>query len=559
MVKHNIIKRIIIVISVSLLIVLVTFGLSSLWLLNTNYIETGILEEQTTKFQHMADDFSRQITEAEIVLQKLENSNDFSSILSPIHPNNQTASNIYESIDFNELFENENEFSIYDHVTIYTTNNTAVISGEIELINQDILLENWYQRIVSSRRKLVLYFHEQEAFVLYKLAFIGDTNGFSHYAVVNLDLSFLQNVVLENHKILLTNISTNTVVELSGDKLLDLPVSEYFGISESTYLENEMILSYVVVAGSNVTRWSLVIVMEQSNFITEFLTYAVAILSVLFAIGFIIYYRYRFIKKVDKSFDDLSYEKIKQIIENGRPSRLDHIIQNMYLKIEALVKENQALDQMNQEVEAEKDEAEIKALISQINPHYIFNMLNSIHKRALKNNELESAKMIILMSKQLRRSLDWKEPLVTIKNELDHIRSYIELQQYYFGSSYQVAYDLDQTLYENMVPKLILQTLIENALKHGVQTAPFHIKLDSIDGMIRFTIKNDVLGNPKDSQDKIMHALHEELSVQNDDGIGLPNMAKRLRYYYGDDFSVSTHIYKQAISIRVEFPKQVRR
>lgn len=557
--KHIILKKIVLTISIFLTIVLVTFGLSSLWLLNTNYVETGILEEEETKFQYIADDFSRQISEAEIVLQKLENSNEFSSILSPIHPNSQTALNLYDSIDFNELFENENEFSIYDQITLYTTNNTAVVADEIELIDQDVRLADWYQRIFASRRKSVLHFSGEDAFILYKMAFIGDTNSFTHYAVVNLNLSFLQNVILENYKILLTNVSTNSLVELSGDKVLNLPINEYFGISESTYLEDEMILSYVVVAGTNMTRWTLVIVMEKTNFFTEFLTYAVAILSVIFAIGFIIYYRYRFIKKVDKSFDDLSYDKIKQIIENGRPSRMDHIIQNMYLKIEALVKENQALDQMNQEVEAEKDEAEIKALISQINPHYIFNMLNSIHKRALKNNELESAKMIILMSKQLRRSLDWKEPLVTIKNELDHIRSYIELQQYYFGSSYQVSYDLDQTLYENMIPKLILQTLIENALKHGIQTEPFSIKLDSKDDMIRFTIKNEVSGNPKDAQDKIMHALHEEMNIQNDDGIGLPNMAKRLRYYYGDQFAVSTHIEKHTISIRVEFPKQVRR
>lgn len=557
--KNFILKRIILAISIFLVIVLVTFGLSSLWLLNTNYIETGILEEETTKFQYIADDFSRQITEAEIVLQKLENSNEFSSILSPIHPSNQTVLNLYEAIDFNALFENENELSMYDQLTLYTTNNTAVVADEIELIDQDVRLEDWYQRIFASRRKSVLYFEDQEAFMLYKMAFLGDTNSFTHYAVVRLDLSFLQNAVLDSHKILLTNVSTNSLVDLAGEKVLNLSVNEYFGISESTYLDDEMILSYVVVAGSNMTRWTLVIVMEKTNFFTEFLTYAVAILSVIFAVGFIVYYRYRFIKKVDKSFDDLSYDKIKQIIENGRPSRMDHIIQNMYLKIEALVKENQALDQMNQEVEAEKDEAEIKALISQINPHYIFNMLNSIHKRALKNNELESAKMIILMSKQLRRSLDWKEPFVTVKNELDHIRSYIELQQYYFGSSYQVTYDLDQTLYEHMVPKLILQTLIENALKHGVQTAPFHIKLDSKDEMIRFTLKNEVLGNPKDAQDKIMHALNEELSDQDDDGIGLPNMAKRLRYYYGDDFTVSTHIQKHTISIRVEFPKEVRR
>jgi two-component system, sensor histidine kinase YesM len=553
-------RKVILITSMILLIILTTFVISSLWILNANVIESGILQEETRKYEYIAEDFSKQVNDTEIVLQNVENDSTFVDILSQTHSNYEEVEALYETIDFDHFFGSESEFFVYENLIIYTTNQSALVTEKIEYINQDVLQQEWYIRISSSRRKSVLFFIEQNAYILYKIEISEEVNDVhTHYGVVSLDLSFLQYSALKNYKIMFSNVSTNSIIDLYGDKTLEFSLNEYFGIGESTYMGNEIILSYVVISGSNASRWNLILVMQKPNYISDFARYAITVLSVILAIVFVVFYRINFVKKVDKSFNDLSSEKIQSIVNNSRPKRLDHIIQNLYLKIESLVKENQVLDTINQQKEVQKNEAEIKALLSQINPHYIFNMLNSIHKRALMNNETESAKMIILMSRQLRRSLDWKEPLVTVKSELDHIRSYIELQQYYHGSEYNIEYDLDQTLYELKIPKLMLQTLIENALKHGVETKPFYIKLDAKENSIRFNIKNEVTGNVKDAQDRIMHALNEELAGDDGDGIGLPNMVKRLKYYYGDDFSVSTHINKQTISIRIEFPKDIRR
>ncbi len=556
MINPLVLRKISVFILMPLMAILITFATATVLILNTNYLETGILQEQTIRYQYLADDFSDQIAASESLLQKLENNPYLASILKTEHANDSDPQASFDMIDLETLIEDSNEALIYERLTIYTTNDTVLIDEKFDHVSEDVLYAPWYTGIIQSRRKWLLYVNDNKAQILYKIEYDDAPNDHTHVGVVTLDLSLLSRGALENHQVIFTNVASNKVSTVAGDRTLSSPLSAYFGISESTYVDDDMVLAYVVVAGTTATRWTLLIVLEPSNYIYEFITYAIAILSVFLAIAYVFYYRHSFMKKLERSSHDLSFDEVQDIVAKNQPTKVEAIVSKMYERIDLLVKRNQELDIINQQKEAQKNEAEIKALLSQINPHYIFNMLNSIHKRALKNHEMESAKMILLMSKQLRRSLEWKDPFVTIKDEIEHIKSYIALNEYYSGTTHQIIYDMDQTLYAVKVPKLILQTLIENALKHGIDSAPIHIRLDEKDGLVRVTVRNEVIGSMKVIQDHIKNALEaNELSGDNE-GIGLQNMARRMKYYYGDNCHIGTHINKQNISVTVSFPKQ---
>jgi len=558
MVSKKILKKIGVYIIGLLLIVLITFTIAGLWILNTNYLDTGYLEDQTVKYKYLAEDLSIQITAAESVMQKLENDVNISNILIQIHENEDEVRELHEDIDFDVILENNTEVFAFEHLTIFTSNESAVLDPSIKFISQQVQFENWYIRINQSRRKSVLYVENGEAFVLYKMNLTDNVHEFIHVGVVKIDLSFLQHTKLKDYKILLSNVSSNTIVEVSGNRVLNLPITDYFGISDSIYLGEEMILAYIVITGTTATRWSLIMVTPKVNFIYDYIFYSLAIASVFLAIGYVVFYRISFVKKIGKSFDELSIENINAILSKPQANSVDQLVRNMYDRILSLVKSNQELDISNQQKEVQKNEAELKALLSQIDPHYIFNLLNSIHKRALKNNETMSAKMILLMSKQLRRSLEWKDPCVMIKDEFDHIKSFISLQQYFSGIEYQFIYDVDNSLYYEKVPKLILQTLIENAIKHGNPTSKFFVKLDEKDDFIRFTVKNEVIGDPKEVQNTINKALASTDFNSEHQGVGLQNMIKRLRFYYGDHYQITTRLNKQNISIQLKFSKNLQ-
>jgi two-component system, sensor histidine kinase YesM len=538
-----------------LLIVLVIFGISALWIINTNYLDTGYLEDETLKYNYLAEDLSNQITSADTVLQKLENNPEIAQILNLVHTSTDEVMFLYDSIDFDTLLENDSELFAFGNFVVYSTNASIAYDPHFKQLTPELQNSNWYSRINLSRRKSILFVENGEAFVLFKMSVEDNIHEFIHIGVVKLDLSYLNYVQLDDYKILLSNVSSNSILEVAGNRLLEHSLSDYFGVSNSTYLDDEMVLAYMVVVGSIATRWSLILVAEKTNFVYDFIMYSLVISSVFFAVGFVLFYRINVVKKMRASFDALSIEDIQGIITNNQPTQIDHLVQQMYEKILALVKHNQELDLINQQKEMQKNEAEIKALLSQIDPHYIFNLLNSIHKRALKNNENESAKMILLMSKQLRRSLEWKDPLVTIRDEMDHIKSFIALQQYFNGIEYSFIYDLDTRLYQERIPKLVLQTLIENALKHGKQTSDYFVKLDEKDDMIRFTVRNEVIGDIKEVQNNILNALNTTGLNQDTPGIGLQNLVLRLKFYYNDQFQVTTRINKQNISIQIMIPK----
>ncbi len=556
MIDRKTIKKISLAILIPLSIILITFTISTVLILNTNYVETGILKEQTDKYQYLATDFSNQIIASESVLAKLENNTTMHSIFNLEHLNSNEVSTLFDSIDFEQLLTDMNEESIFDSLMIYTSNPTITGHSKFTFLTNDIKAEEWYNTIVQSRRKWLLTFNDDQANILYKMTIPDNFDNYEHIGYINLDLSSLLSPVIDDYKIMFTNVASNKIIDISGDRILNFPLTNYIGISESMYLDDEMVLSYVIVQGTSVTRWNLMIVLEKSNFIYEFMTYAIAILSVFAAIAFMFGYRLKYIKKVGKSFENLSYDNIESIIASNNPSDTDQIVQSLYLKVESLVKKNQELDLMNQQKENQKNEAEIKALLSQISPHYIFNLLNSIHKQAIKNNETKTAKMILLMSKQLRRSLEWKEPFVTIKDELEHIKSYILLQQHYHGIEYQFSYDIDESLCNIKIPKLILQTLIENALKHGIETKPFEIRLEKDDNNVRFTMTNEVNGDIIEISNRINSILNNQMLSIDNEGIGLQNMIKRLKYYYGDLYEMKVSSFQQKIEITVKFPIQ---
>jgi two-component system, sensor histidine kinase YesM len=544
--------------SVISLIVLVTFTISTILILNTNYLETGILRDETDKYRYIADDIVSQISIAEDVLGLLENNQEFISLLNTEHVNREALYTLYESIDFDSIFTNINDEYIYERLTIYTSNETAELEEKIIFISPNIADDPWYIRITQSRRKSIIFIEDNNVFLLYKMSNTEEPGEYTNIGVLTIDLAFLENVLDKNHKILFSNVFFNSITPISGDRILEQPINTYASVTESTYIEDEMVLVYTIIPGTSLTRWSLIIVLEPTNFIYNFISYAIVILSVIVAVAFMFIYKFNFIKKMDKSSSNLSFEDINESMTKDQPNKIDNIIQNMYTKIEALVKENQELDIINQQVEAQKNEAEIKALLSQIDPHYIFNILNSIHKRALKNKEMESARMILLMSKQLRRSLEWKEPLVSIKDEFEHVKSYVTLQEYYSGVQYVLKYNVDEKLYNMKVPKLMLQTLIENALKHGLATKPFNITLSRVNQSVRFVVENEVLGDTRDILNKMNLALDLYDTNDENEGIGLRNLVKRLKYYYKDGFNISIRAHKQNISVTVDIPEFVK-
>lgn len=174
--------------------------------------------------------------------------------------------------------------------------------------------------------------------------------------------------------------------------------------------------------------------------------------------------------------------------------------------------------------------AQLDTLRAQLNPHFLFNSLNSVAVLARRGKVAEVEHMVTRLADLLRHSLESsRTQLVTLRVELEAVRRYLDIEQIRFGDRLQVTIDVNDALLDCMVPSFLLQPLVENAVRHGpVDTrTPVRIVVgaSNSNGQLTLVVSDDGAGIRDD--------------VGAGDGVGLANTRARLKGLYGDAASLS--------------------
>lgn len=122
-----------------------------------------------------------------------------------------------------------------------------------------------------------------------------------------------------------------------------------------------------------------------------------------------------------------------------------------------------------QEINMARQNAELLALYSQINPHFLFNALESIRMHSVLRNEHKTAHMVEKLALMEREYVDWRTDTITVGREMEFVRSYLELQKYRFGDRLSYHMEIDESCLPYYIPKLTLVTFVENACVHGIE------------------------------------------------------------------------------------------
>ncbi len=188
-------------------------------------------------------------------------------------------------------------------------------------------------------------------------------------------------------------------------------------------------------------------------------------------------------------------------------------------------------------------ELQLKTIKSHINPHFIFNALNSI--RALVDENPERARTAITeLSNILRSSMQAEKTETTkLEKELSIVKDYLELEQIRFEDRLKVEYDIDEDTLDQQVPPMMLQTLVENAIKHGISK-------QISGGVIR--IHSDFLDDHHELIIENTGHLNDDI---NPDGFGIESTTNRLRLLYGNDASFQIkNLNSNTVQARVVLP-----
>ena len=224
---------------------------------------------------------------------------------------------------------------------------------------------------------------------------------------------------------------------------------------------------------------------------------------------------------------------------------------------------NEMLLNIKKLIEINKEEAkhsavmEIKQLESQFNPHFLFNTLEML-RYTIKYDTSVANKIIINISSLLRFSIENKSSEVSLQRDLLYTKNYLEIQKYRFGENFDYEIKAEEDLENYYVPKLIIQPVIENAIKHGytqVEKMIIYIRVKTVKEKLIISVYNNGKEIEKEILDEIREKLKNKKAEEFKNHIGLYNIFRRIQLMYGEKYGLRILSRKnRGTSVRVSLP-----
>lgn len=441
---------------------------------------------------------------------------------------------------------------------IYTSNPTVYGSTDCltRIDTNKVIDANWYKAYREVGKDVFVFFDEQTKYasIIRKLDYDGMAT-YEHLIKIDIDIENISAAIAESEipcvAYLFGDTSTPIYTWENGYEPT-LSVTDY-ALLEADNIGDDLSLVFT----QNVDYYGtirFIIVMKKMDFLTEdiLLSTILPLLITLFAAFLFMQYMQRnYIKKIESLVSAIDInEYINSGSKDDKPKArkkktsneltiVEETMEEMSQRIHALIKESYDLEMEKNQAEIRRKQSELNSLLSQINPHYLFNVLNAIRLKSIIKGEKETAKIILYVSKIMRQSITWNEDVISLSEELNFIKEYLAIEKYRFEDklAYEINISEDANLCE--IPKMCLQPFVENACVHGIQNVigKGNITINvrkTDDDHFEFAITNPKVDFSDEKKQMILGYYHGNFNVDTK-SVGLKNTFARLRYYY-DDF-----------------------
>ncbi|MEH7095767.1 sensor histidine kinase [Neobacillus vireti] len=536
----------------------------------------------------------QQMHDSELALNRI--SNDFGKIIDDAVG---ISSSLYTNTNINLFLEKEypsdaeyvDDYDTYlrtfnqsspinpsiNSIRFYTDNPTIIYSGGVYPLTEEIKKSNWYRQIMGSSitSPIVLRSsidNQTSTFsIIRKLDYFNFNN---KQKIVKIEINpatienIFNNVTFKGDVYLLNEkgeIEYSTKKDLGWRKKV-IPFRQISNknnadILDSTYLNQSYLLNWKVVG--TVSEKKMLNTVNKSG---RFILY-LAFINIIIPTIIIILINRSFLRRLQRIFrhvkkmGDQNFERIPDPEYTDEIGTLTSEFNRMVRKIEELIQDVFMANIQKQEMEIKRNRAQLSALQSQINPHFLFNALETIRMRSLMKEEIETAKIIHNMAKIFRNSLTWGKDMVTVREEINLIVSFLEIQKYRFGDKLEYEIHIDHDADECIIPNMALQPFIENASIHAIEPLKENGKIE-----VHISIDDDllvckVMDNGVGMSESKTQQLIKELEKENDMGksVGIKNVYYRLKLYYQDQFHFQLDSKEgEGTVIIIKIPKQTR-
>ncbi|MFX3648097.1 MAG: histidine kinase [Paenibacillus sp.] len=243
---------------------------------------------------------------------------------------------------------------------------------------------------------------------------------------------------------------------------------------------------------------------------------------------------------------------------NDEIGQLSRQFNYMVKSINELMTQVVEATEQNNQLEIAQKEIKLKMMASQINPHFLFNALESIRMKAHIKGEAEIANIVRLLGKLMRKSLEIGSGKTTFRAELEMVRSYLEIQKFRYGDRLAFQIDIDPEVEKMYIPPLIIQPLVENAIVHGLEnkegTVRVHISIRLVENIVQIRVDDNGAGITPERLVEVMQFIcgPEE---QEKSRIGMRNVHQRLTLTYGEPYGLQIKsVYGEGTEVSFTLP-----
>ncbi len=328
---------------------------------------------------------------------------------------------------------------------------------------------------------------------------------------------------------------------------------------------------FIVFATSEETGWKIIgsaplqEIVEDANEIRQLIIISVG-LSITFIIGLYFFITNRLTRPVQILKNKMRQAASGYLEAKVKPMGTDEVA-DLGKSFNTMIEQiKQLIDKSIREQE-QIQKAELRTLQAQINPHFLYNTLDSIVWMAESGKNDQVIRLVHALSRFFRISLSKGRDWIKIQDELEHVLNYLVIQQMRYRDILDYEIDVDPSIYSNSILKMTLQPLVENALYHGIKNKRGR-GLIRISGHIEkghtvvFSVEDNGIGMTVDQlahiQERLNKPTAEPAGLEALDGFGLFNVQQRIRLYYGERYGIQiSSEHHVGTMVQVNYPVQV--
>jgi len=461
--------------------------------------------------------------------------------------------------------------------------NGGYISDVMNKVSRDSLTyEDWYLKSYNEPEKIHLFtkpigrnidnvfrYSADEVFSMSKAVVDYNTKEIQGVILIDIKLNAIKSII-ENSK----PGTAGFIYIIDGNKnIVYTPVNNIVYRINNDWIENinnKIIIKNIkgenyqlTKVSSKYTGWETIGVFPESEGlrVIQYIRYyslIIGFIALIIAEGLVVFFTRSIVKPIQK-LKRLMKEAQRGDLTVSFNTKYNDEIGELGNSFNTMVKEINNLINLVQIEEKNKRMAEMNVLQAQIKPHFIYNTLDTIRWMAEEHNEKDIVKIIEAFTNLLRISLSKGKEIISVKEELNHMQSYLTIQKIRYEDKLDYEIQFDENILNYKLIKLILQPLVENAIYHGIKEKRGNGKVvitgEIKEDLLCFTIKDNGKGIEDGLLKKINKMLVNSNEKENKMGYGIFNVNERIRLTYGEKYGlIYKSIYGEGTIVQVRHP-----